>query len=245
MLVIPRPLKIHRQPDDVTCGPTCLQAIYAYHGDEISLKDVIAQAPQFPEGGTLAVFLGCHALERGYDATIYTHNVHVFDPTWFGENHRPQVDIGEKLRQQRDSKSNNERLLDATAGYLKFLTMGGRLRMRDLSHELLAEHIVEDGMPLLTGLNATFLYRSARERFEGRVAILDDVAGEVAGHFVVLCGMDSERRRVLVADPLHTNPYAENDHFYWVATEHAIAAILLGIVTYDANLLLVHPKPVV
>ena len=34
---------------------------------------------------TLAVLLGCHALRRGYEATIYTFNLQVFDPTWFEE----------------------------------------------------------------------------------------------------------------------------------------------------------------
>src|SRR5262245_26599770 len=31
---------IKAQPDEVTCGPTCLHALYQYYGDKISLKQV-------------------------------------------------------------------------------------------------------------------------------------------------------------------------------------------------------------
>src|SRR6187399_1164714 len=50
------------QPDETTCGPTCLHAIYAYWGDKEPLADVIHRARWLDEGGTYAVFLGCDAL---------------------------------------------------------------------------------------------------------------------------------------------------------------------------------------
>jgi ABC-type bacteriocin/lantibiotic exporter with double-glycine peptidase domain len=76
-------LGIKSQPDDTTCGPTCLHAVYTYFGDKISLDKVIGQVKQLKGGGTLAVLLGCHALRRGYRAKLYTFNLQVFDPTWF------------------------------------------------------------------------------------------------------------------------------------------------------------------
>ncbi|MCI0655805.1 MAG: cysteine peptidase family C39 domain-containing protein, partial [Acidobacteria bacterium] len=76
-----RRLEIQRQPDDTTCGPTCLHAVYRYHGDEIPLAQVIQEVPAEPGGGTHAVCLACHALRRGYRARIYTYNLQAFDPT--------------------------------------------------------------------------------------------------------------------------------------------------------------------
>ena len=58
-------LEIELQPDDATCGPTCLQAVYRYYGDLESLEDVIAEVPQLETGGTLAANLAIHALKRG------------------------------------------------------------------------------------------------------------------------------------------------------------------------------------
>ena len=50
-------VRIERQPDYTTCGPTALHAIYGYYGDPIDLDTVIAETPKLPGGGTLG-FLG-------------------------------------------------------------------------------------------------------------------------------------------------------------------------------------------
>jgi hypothetical protein len=68
-------LEILPQPDQFTCGPTCLQAVYRYFGDAVPLPKVIEEIPQLEDGGTLAVVMACHALARGYKATIYTRNI--------------------------------------------------------------------------------------------------------------------------------------------------------------------------
>jgi hypothetical protein len=47
---------------------------------------------------------------------------------------------------------------------------------------------------------------------------------------------------VLIADPLHSNPLV-GTRYYAVNTHRLIGAILLGAVTYDANLLVIEPKP--
>src|SRR3569833_4610044 len=77
------PVGMWPQPDETTCGPTCLYSLYRYWGEEEALDEVIARAGRLELGGTFAVFLGCDALRKGYRATIYTYNLGVFDPTWF------------------------------------------------------------------------------------------------------------------------------------------------------------------
>src|SRR5512141_442066 len=111
------PVKILPQPDETTCGPTCLHAIYRYWGEEESRQTGIGRAQRFVQGGTVAVFLACDALRKGYAATIYTYNLMVFDPTWFA---RPRVDIGERLALQRSYKP-DPRLALVTEGYLACL----------------------------------------------------------------------------------------------------------------------------
>ena len=76
-------LHIKTQPNDETCGATCLQAIYDYYGFNIALPDVIQGVKKSLSGGTLAPYLGQHALAHGFDATIYVNNLTVFDPSWF------------------------------------------------------------------------------------------------------------------------------------------------------------------
>lgn len=94
------------------------------------------------------------------------------------------------------------------------------------------------GIPILAGLNSTFLYNCARE--VGETNDYDDLRGEPAGHFVVLSGYDKVRRQVLIADPLGDNPTFE-PHMYWVRMPRLVASILLGVLTYDASLLIIEP----
>ena len=227
--------RILPQPDDSTCGPTCLQALYAFYGDELPLERVIAEVPQLDDGGTLAVHLGIHALRRGYRARIHTHNLQVFDPTWFDGG--PTVDVAERLRAQAEVKT-KRKLHFATRAYLEVLELGGELRMVDLTRDLLRKLLGRE-RPVLTGLSATWLYRCAREI--GAPSVHDDVRGVPVGHFVVLCGYEKKAKRVLVADPLEPNPVSKQN-LYTVQIDRLISAILLGIVTYDANLLVITPR---
>ena len=84
-----KPFEIQPQPDDTTCGPTCLHAVYKHFGDDISLEQLLDEVPRSESGGTLGVHLANHALARGYEARILTWNLRVFDPTWFYEGAPP------------------------------------------------------------------------------------------------------------------------------------------------------------
>jgi hypothetical protein len=228
------PISILPQPDDTTCGPTCLHAVYNYYGDTMPLADVIADTQMLDAGGTLAVFLACSALRRGYQATIYTYNLQMFDPSWFVTT---EVDIAERLRRQATAK-HDSKLRHATSGYMEFLELGGKLRFTDLNTRLLRS-IIRSRLPILTGLSSTYLYRTAREF--GPDDEPDDIRGLPAGHFVVLSGYHRQDRTVLIADPLSSNPVAPTQ-LYPVNIDRVICAILLGVLTYDANLLVIHPR---
>ena len=227
-------VEILPQPDDFTCGPTCLHALYRYFGDKLPLERVISEVPVLDNRGTLDVLLANHALSRGYSARIFTYNVQMFDPTWFDGR---QVDLSERLRMQLEHKD-SARLRVATEAYLLFLQRGGQLRFEELTTALIRKYLSRE-IPILTGLSATYLYRNAREF--GPDCKADDIRGKPAGHFVVLCGYNKETRDVLVADPLLKNPLS-GTNYYVVSIDRVIGAILLGILTYDANLLIIEPR---
>lgn len=227
----PLPVRIQRQPTSSTCGPTCLHAVYAYHGDDVPLSDVVAEVPELPAGGTLGVQLATHALRRGYLADIYTYNLHVFDPTWF----RPGVDLVERLARQRRVRR-DDKLRFACSAYVEFLRLGGEVRFEELSPTLLERFLLR-GWPILTGLSATYLHQSARIFDDEH----DDLRGESEGHFVVVSGYDRRSRTVVVDDPIHNHPLG-GGHRYRVGVSRLIGAVLLGITSYDANLLVIRPS---
>lgn len=228
------PFEIRRQPDDTTCGPTCLHAVYRYYGDDGSLKRVAKRVPMLPDGGTLGVLLAIDALARGYDATIVTWNLRVFDPSWFLPDAAP---LTENLKRRAHARRRDARLHGAALAYLEFVERGGRIELRDLTPKLLRTTL-QKGVPILTGLSATFLYRESRQRPTDDQP--DDIAGDPVGHFVVLTGYDPKKREVFVTDPMYPNPLSEN-HTYPVTIDRVVGAIYLGVLTYDANLILIEP----
>ena len=224
------------QPDDTTCGPTCLHAVYRFFDDEQPLDRVIAEVPKLLGGGTLAALLGRHALERGYRASLYTFDIQTLDPTWF---EGPAEALPDKLRQQMELKDEPKLRLVSQA-YIDFLAAGGRLLFQDLTTSL-TRRLLRRGLPVITGLSATFLYRTARERDVNGRMVFDDVRGEPSGHFVVLRGYNKDRRAALVSDPLLPNPLGAG-HDYEVSLTRLVCSIMLGALTFDANLLVLSPR---
>ncbi len=225
--------QIAAQPDEVTCGPTCLHGIYRYLGDDIGLDEVIGGVDMLTSGGggTLDVFLANHALGRGYRVTLFTYNLHLFDPTW---SLLPVPELMNRLRAQAEVKT-DPKLRVASSGYVHFLELGGKLRFEDLRPALIRRFLGR-GTPIMTGLSATYLYQARREIPE--TGAPDDIRGEPSGHFVVLSGYDRATKLVDVADPYEWNPLS-GQRYYSVDLNRLIGAVLLGSLTYDANLLVI------
>ncbi|MBW7857561.1 MAG: C39 family peptidase [Leptonema sp. (in: Bacteria)] len=229
-------MRIATQIDDTTCGITCLQAVYSFYEKEEKVPNIdkLNQEVAFlKEGGTLDVMLGNHALSRGYSATIYTYNLQIFDPTWFQKG----VDLAAKLQAQVAVKSHRSKIVQATPEYLKFLKMGGKIRYQNLSASLLRS-IFNRQQPIITGLSFTYLNSAMRERAPSPdIVIDDDVGGEPSGHFVVLSGYN-EKGRIIVKDPYPLRHGMKNNT-YTVSVGRLLNSIMLGIVTFDANLLVI------
>lgn len=134
-------LTIHTQPDDETCGPTSLHAIYRYYGLNLDLSEVIKNVERSLSGGTLAPMLGKHALLHGFQVIIYINNLNIFDPTWFDfEQGRACHDLLKiKLHAQMRYKR-TKGILQASQAYLDYLELGGEVHFRTLSVQLLKDY---------------------------------------------------------------------------------------------------------
>lgn len=232
-------LRVQRflQPDDVTCGPTCLRKVYDFFGLTVGEDEVLGEIDRNEDGGTLAVFLGISGLRRGFAARIYSYDLRIFDPTWYG---LPRDQLAEKIHARFPYLPDSKRLRAARA-YLDFLEMGGELAFDELTPGLL-KSIIDREHPVLAGLSATYLYHFARERqLDDDRMVEDDVAGEPTGHFVVICGYEHWGRHFSVRDPSHHVPVSP-DGRQVVDGQRLINAILLGDVTYDAVLLELWPR---
>ena len=229
-------VKILPQPDDVTCGPTSLHAIYHHYGYQISLHRLISEIEMLEGGGTLGVFLGLDALKRGFDATIHSVNLEIFDTTWVNLSMEALAD---KLRQEYAAK-HRAKLRVAIKAYLRFIELGGIVSLKDFKPGLFDRYFKKN-VPLIAGVSTTFLYQSKREYTSSdNMSVFDDIHGDPMGHFVVVYG-ENEEKKFLIADPDCTNPIA-HDHYYAVERNRLVHSILLGILTYDSLILAVQPK---
>ncbi|HUE95959.1 MAG TPA: hypothetical protein VMN39_04840, partial [Longimicrobiaceae bacterium] len=221
------------QPDDTTCGPTCLRNVYHYFGLDLPLDDVLGGIDRNEDGGTLAVFLGLAALRRGFQARIYSYDLRIFDPTW--HELRPAA-LTEKLRLRVPHLGSPKARRSAKA-YLKFLELGGAIAFEELTPRLL-KRILNRNHPILAGLSATHLYGFSRERHDPATHRLvdDDIAGDPTGHFVVITGYEQWGRRFVVLDPSAHVPVTQDGRLI-VDAQRLINSILLGDLTYDAVLL--------
>ena len=132
------------------------------------------------------------------------------------------------------------KLKKAIDAYIRFIDLGGTVATADLRASMFESYFKRD-IPVLCGLSATYLYRSPREYTnEKDQSVFDDIHGEPIGHFVVLYGLD-EKKQFMVADPDCTNPMA-NGPYYKVDKFRLIHSILLGVMTYDGNILVVEKK---
>lgn len=233
-------IQINTQPDDSSCGPTSLHAVYKFYGKEFTVKQLIKEVTGVSGGGTIAPNLGVHALNTGFKAKIYAYNLNVFDPTWFHPKALSNEELKRKLKQQLKFKK-NPKLVETVNAYHDFIDMGGDVLFKDLNVDLL-KHYFSQNIPIIVGLSATYLYRCAREYENAQgVAIYDDLEGEPCGHFVVLCGYDETNRHIIVADPHRQNPISGNN-YYKVSVGRLINSIMLGLITYDGNMLIIEPN---
>src|SRR5688572_6663959 len=191
---------IQAQPDEVTCGPTCLHAMYGYYSDKISLKQVIGEVKSLKGGGTLDVMLGNHALRRGYKATIFTYNWNVFDPSWGKLSSRKMMEM---LRQQMRHKFRRRKLQIASKAYIRFLEAGGKVCFDELGEDLVKKYLQKQ-VPVLAGLSATHLYSTPREIAETNK--YHSTKGYPVGHFVIINGYDDRTKCAYIADPMNPNP---------------------------------------
>lgn len=226
-------LHVSRQRDDESCGITCLQAIYDYYSHPTTLDKLKHEIEHWQTGGTVAVNLARHALSHGFAAEIYTYNIKIFDPTW---NALEPKELALKLR-QRSRKIRSIKQKKVIGFYQDFLKKGGVLKFDDLNEDLLTK-LFQRHKPIICGLSATYLYQNMRETPDNQE---DDIIGQPVGHFVVVTGWDPNSRTVTIQDPLVQNPLSETGTYKLPFTKFS-NAVMMGILTYDENLLVIAKK---
>ena len=194
-------------------------------------------------GGHFAVAVDRHGdfggrvdveLRRAVFVLLRNHDRHVFDLVLRGQFLGRALQFG---RVAADQIHKRRKLLVASRSYIKFLEAGGKLLYAELDENLIKDYL-KKSTPILTGLSATYLYGTKREISTSNK--YDSIKGEPVGHFAIINGYNANSDYVYLADPMNPNPL--KSQYYSVTFDRLINSIMLGIVTYDANLLIIEPK---
>jgi len=226
-------LRIDPQPNDSSCGPTCLHAVYRHLGIEIELSDLVHTIQPVAGGGTIAANLGIDALNRGFKAHLHCFDLRIFDPSWFELN---RLELASKVRQTLPYQTG--KLQACIQAHLEFLELGGTIGFGDLNPSLLGGYIKRQ-IPVIAGVSASWLYRSPREREEHGSVVEDDIAGRASGHFVVVTGYRSDSAIFTLSDPWPQRRFESQNLSYEVSTWCLYSSILLGVESFDGNLLVI------
>jgi len=223
------PLEPVCQPDECSCGLSCLKMVLACHGRSFFHDDLNELTPPNPDIGLYDSHLGLAAIQLGFAATIYTYNYRIFHPIW---NRLSRKDLMGKLATRQMCAMTPQQALAAEL-YIEFLRAGGELLFYPLSRELILAHFNRD-LPLIAALDMSFLYDC--------MAFYDEFSEHRATHFVVLHGYNPEDNTFFISDPWYSIPLPNKNGQYYIDADRVINAIFLGQERNDSAIIVIQKK---
>lgn len=149
--------------------------------------------------GTFMPYLGLYAMNAGFKSTITTHNINVFDPTWFKLSTK---EINSKLERRSKEKDVPHEYQKESVAYSKYLAAGGGLKFDYIRPELLIKNL-DQKKPIILDVCSTMLHIKHRKN---RVADeYSDVSGMPMYHAIVVSGFvkgqSAKDDKFIIVDP--------------------------------------------
>ncbi|MFH0836749.1 MAG: C39 family peptidase [Candidatus Aenigmatarchaeota archaeon] len=180
---------------EMTCGPSCLQQIFAYHGKIVDLDDIIKildKKKGFVLTGTSTWHLGFCADAFGYKSDVISYDVNIIDPTWMKLSKKELVKkITKRIILEKLSFSKTR--LMAMQDYILY---GGSYSFTMPSKDILLKYLKKK-IPVIIRLCSTLLYNNSR--IDWNSCKFNDIKGYPFGHYVVVSGY--ENGHFIITDP--------------------------------------------
>lgn len=219
--------KVHifQESDSNTCGPCCLAMIYGLKGKDISLDDILKDF-RHPKKGkpTYVPQLANHLNKHGLKTKILISTSKVLSPAW---KNLSKDKIIENLKawilvHKRNPWSKDVKFL------LQYLQGGGDSEQISYGAQTIKE-MLERGSLVLLCVDEDWIW-GHRFKKEPTKRVIDDIAGKVEGHFVVVTGYKDHVFHVL--DPFPTN--IDNRHGEY---DIDMSQLINASLTWDAEVI--------
>lgn len=228
-------LNILPQINHQLSGAETLRGIYAYYGEDISMDDLVVSTTRFSNRRLRPLALAIDALERGYAVTVHCCDTRIFDLSWMG---LVSSELKEKLEYHK-SKADSVHLTQTFDAYIQILEKGGTIDLSEINRAVIRK-AVELKAPIIAAVSATHLFHSKREYLDSKDRpVLDDAKGKTAGHLVAVTAWVG--KEITLHDPYLANPITGKAK-YKVYISRLMRSILLGVLSYDAQMVVITKK---
>ncbi len=212
------------------CAPASFVSVMSYFGSTIDLEALIKKSSKSCKFRDWDYILGTLALKEGFDVTVHSRSLLIFDSTWFKLE---RINLMRNLRNQRSyleeiSKSlpGFKRLeIEAKCAY-KFLDSGGKIDFSPISKNLITGYLKQN-LPVIATFTSQLIFGIPKETSISK----DPIRGEPWKHTVVIKGYRGDS--FFVSDPARKGSTKE----YPLQKD----LLLDGIIRYDSNLVVISP----
>lgn len=223
------------QQEEADCVQACAAQILSHFGTKKSVSEIKAEVPVFVDShgtklGTSIGHVAVYFLSLGFEVTLHTSDVVLFDTTW------KQLSKQELVARLQDRAANlthaiygRDAIQAITDGFVQFLQRGGMLVQAVVDEKYLVQLLTEG--PVYAVVNYQFLYDKPKYRFVGDTLEDDPVRGDPSTHAVLITGYKNGLFCLL--DPNAEFQVAEQ----WVAASKLIASYYLADVNLDPILI--------
>lgn len=173
------------------CSLWCLKMVYEYHGLRREVPDLLAEVHPIPTG-VYVQEVARHAIASGFRASLTTYDTSRLPPVYA---RRGVDEVVNDLRQRVSGEDIAEKEAVYLEGMIRFLEVGGRLRVQTPTLEDPIRRDLADGFPVICSIDMKALYGETGIDAEWPAAYR---VGQV-GHYVVVSGMDDHS--VTLNDP--------------------------------------------
>lgn len=172
--------------------------VYAIKGKKISVQDILKDFHHDEKGDpTYPPQLTRHFLQHGLKTKVTISNSRAISPAWGNISREELIEnlkLWITLHQKDDWREYGLQVLF-------YLQEKGEIALQSYTSQTLKE-MLDRGSLLILGVDEDWIW-GHRFKQEGKKRIIDDIKGNVEGHFVLITGYQDNKFHVL--DPFPTN----------------------------------------
>lgn len=194
---------VFQESDSFTCGPSCMAMVYAMKGKNITAEDILKDFGHPQKGKPSWVpQLATHFEKNGIKTKIFISTSQLASPSW--KDLSKEKLINNLTKWQMSHKKHAWR--KGVEFLIEYLKAGGDIELKSYTAQTI-KAMIDRGSLVILCIDEDWVWGHRFKQVEGK-RVVDDIEGQLEGHFVLVTEYKDNTFHVL--DPFPTN--LENRH---------------------------------